>query len=189
MEGKGSSLMFLFQKYSDFSSSACRYIFKQDLMRRCHLNWNCLVLPCVDTKGDDGAEIFRLQPTTAAYVSPSLHQQSLPRAFWGGWVLPAAFSFPWVGSLESASQLQASVLFSCCHHRIGAAFGTVPGLFPVCCCSGWGWNTLTSPLPWGRLSGCKGCLVVKADHHCPGEWLAPSWAAWAPAGCDNGQCC
>lgn len=109
MEGKGrSSLMLLFQKCSSFSS---RYICKQDLMRRCHLDWNCQILPLVDTKWVDGAEILRLQPTTAAYVSPSLHQQSLPRAFWRGWVQPV--SFPWMGSLGSASQLQTSVLFPC----------------------------------------------------------------------------
>lgn len=157
--------MLLFQKYSNFSSSVCRYIFKQDLMRRCHLNRNCLILPCVDTKG---AEIFRLQPTTAAYASPCLElfgedgasSSLFPSHRWGAWNQP-----------HSSRPLCFSLFTLCCHTEsvqhfaqclpcgpvlllgVGLEHPELPSALPRLSGSkGW------SPLSWGVIVTKMGCL-------------------------------
>lgn len=168
MEGEaGSSFMLLFQKYFNFSSSTCRYLFKQDLMRRCHVNWNCLILPCVDTKGDDGAEIFRLQPTTAAFVPPSLHQQPLPGAFWGEGVLPAACFLPMDGELGISS---TKVLFTCCSHRIGADFAQCLSPY-LCATAGVGLKHPELPPNLGRAAWWERLVTAGLECDCHQEEL------------------
>lgn len=174
MEGKGrSSLILLFQQCSNFSSRACRYIFKLDLMRRCHLNRNCLILPCVDTKGEDGAKILKLQPNTVACVflpgvfgEDGCFQQPVSHHGWGAWNQPHS-SRPLCFSLSASTELVQH-------------FAPCLACYPVL--------LLEVGLEHPELPCALGKAVkagLKAGHHCPGVWLSPTWAA----GCHNGQCC
>lgn len=177
MEGNGrSSLMLLFQRCSSFSS---RCICKQDLMRRCHLDWNCQILPpCWQKRSWWSWDIQIAAYHSSICVShppPALPAQS----FLGR--MGASSLFPPHGWELGISLTAPDLCFSLAQHWCS----TLPSacLVTWVLLLGWGCSSLSSPMPWGRLAAKK-----QAGHHCPGVWVSPRWAARAPAGSDNGQC-